>query len=166
MSQTCLRTLRSLAPVFVAAMLLFMLPAMLTLLGKNASAQSYPAVQVYGDVSRLPQRADVRLAPLPASDPSVRVSSERAVATALTEFGLNNDQLDTNTGIVRARITTRGGQALQGVNVLMVVARQATTGHIPTEHCRKLNIAIDATTGYYMFAYTTDCYSDPAPTAP
>lgn len=117
---------------------------------------------ISSDVRLLPQRSDVRVQYLPAMGMPrdrighVLVTPAAALTVAEREFGLTDQSIDPNAGVVRAYFTARGQNAHQQERVYIVTADVNTPSQVPgsRQMYTRLCIVISATTGRYELAYT------------
>lgn len=118
-----------------------------------------------GDIASLPHRPDILLAPLAERDlPSVTTgqpttTAQDAVALAESQFHLNEGQLDSDVGIVRATVSILGDPGHRAIKAWVVTANVDIRGQSPATSntvYHKLCIVIDASTHAYSFAYTAD----------
>lgn len=141
-------TLSVLAPALLAL-------AAVTVASHVADAHAGTGLRTSANVQRIPSRPDVKLSASPAADS--KVSAGAALAAAEAAFGLSDAQIDSNIGIVRARVTVPGDPRRHNLHAWVVTANVDIMGQGPATWnlmYRKLCIVIDATTGRYVFAYT------------
>lgn len=151
-----MKILTSLVPATIAAILAF---AMIATIGHLAHAYNLGMVETSGDVNSLPQRTDIQLTPLAASDPAIKTSAGEAVSAAEREFGLHDSQIDQNIGVVRAIASIEGSPFHHQEKVWIVPVDVDTWGRgadIRDTVFHKTCIVIDVTTGRYEYAYQAD----------
>lgn len=100
----------------------------------------------------------MKLAPLPIQ--AMSVSASRVVSVAKAEFGLTDDQLDWNVGVVGARLSVGTDPDKQNQEVEIVTARQDVRGPDGLLYHR-LVVVVDARTGAYLYAYTAEPGNEP-----
>lgn len=159
-----MKVLKSLLPAAAAALLAF---GVIASIGHLAHAYNLDMVKVSGDVNSLPQRPDIQLAPVSASDPAMKTSADAAVSAAEREFGLRDAQIDPSIGVVRAVASIEGSPVHHLERVWIVPVDIDTWGRgadIRDTVFHKTCIVIDATTGRYEYAYQADPQKMASPT--
>jgi hypothetical protein len=150
-----LRAIGSLLPILLVAAALAAAPRGLQGL---AHAYTLATVSASGDIGLVPGRSDIELQPLPVDDPAVRVSAAAALATAEHEYSLQDSELDTGVGVVRAVVSVQGDPLRQNLKAWIVTANRDLTppGFMAQGVFHKLCIVVSAEDGHYLFAYPTD----------
>lgn len=123
------------------------------LLGAAALSPAHAQVPASGNISSVPRNPIVHLSNLSPAD--TRISADEAVQAAMKQFGLTENQIDPNIGVVRALVNVPEDPLKHNIKAWIVTAdvevSHAVLGRNFTY--RTLSAIINARTGRYEFGY-------------
>jgi methionine-rich copper-binding protein CopC len=141
---------RSLASILGAAVCSFVLVANASVHHERVDA----AALATGDITKLPQRVDVRYTLLP--DTAVKITPQQAVNVAEQRFDLTDQQIDVGIGVVRAVLSVTGMPGHQYDKAWVVTADDPIRAPGNGLLYQKLCVAVDAVTGQVLYAFSVD----------
>jgi hypothetical protein len=120
----------------------------------TVGASGLPDIPVSGDQALIPHSSAVDVRPL-ASDQTVTTPAD-AIKAAEEQFGLADSEIDRTIGVVRATVSMSGSSLYGGLKAWVVTADVDFHAPWGDGMFHKLSIVVDATTGKYVSAFTSD----------